>query len=123
MPLQRDIQNLIQAERDYRFAQDLMDVFELALIKLCSGVEEQVEVKPVSKPIKRIAVEEKKQVTQLQTKVEDKVEEPIQSQTDLLSSFKPLEEEPKPESKVIKEEKNNVIIKRKGLDDLLESAV
>lgn len=56
---QRDIQNLIQAERDYRFAQDLMDVFELALIKLCSGVEEQVEVKPVSKPIKRIAVEEK----------------------------------------------------------------
>lgn len=105
---QRDIQNLIQAERDYRFAQDLMDVFELALIKLCSGVEEQVEVKPVSKPIKRIAVEEKKQVTQLQTKVEDIVEEPIQSQTDLLSSFKPLEEEPKPEPKVIKEEKKEV---------------
>lgn len=88
-----------------------MDVFELALIKLCSGVEEQVEVKPVSKPIKRIAVEEKKQVTQLQTKVEDKVEEPIQSQTDLLSSFKPLEEL-KPEPMVIKEEKKEVEKKR-----------
>lgn len=85
---ENDIQEIIKAERDYRYAQDLMDTFEMALIRICS-VEEKEEAKPQAE------IEPKK----------EKVVQTVQTE-DVLSAFTPLEE-PKQEpveKPIVKEE-------------------
>lgn len=78
---QRNIQELIKAERDYRFAQDMMDVFELALMRMCNVEEEAVA------PIK-----ETKKIESTPRQFEQPKEETIK--------FTPLVEEPKKVEKV-----------------------
>lgn len=81
---QRNIQELIKAQRDFRYAQDILDVFELTLMRMCSEeVEEKSEVKKIERtePVK----EENKEVsipftpltpTKEEKVIEKKVEEP-----------------------------------------------
>lgn len=48
---QRNIQELIKAQRDFRYAQDILDVFELTLMRMCSEeTVEKPEVKKVERP-------------------------------------------------------------------------
>lgn len=80
---ENDIQAFIKAERDFRYAQDLMDVFELALIKVCTKEEEKEEPKKTVVYVK----------APVKTPVTNPVPEPVLKPKPSLSPSKPQEPE------------------------------
>lgn len=95
---EKDIQAFIKAERDFRYAQDLMDVFELALIKICTKEETAEEKEEEPKILRKVQESQTSKPSIVIPETDEIVEEEI----------RPLETKPRETKKEVKQQEEKI---------------